>query len=62
MTLLVRFDDHASDNRGEVLYRKRAVLLVKTRWGVVCQEDFYEDTGRILAFEARLRELGVEPS
>jgi ketosteroid isomerase-like protein len=63
MTLLVRFDDHASDDRGEVLYRNSAVLLVKTKWGrVVYQEDFYEDTGRILDFEARLRELGVEPA
>lgn len=33
-----------------------------TRWGkVVHQEDFYEDTGRILALESRLRELGIEP-
>lgn len=61
-TLVVRFDDQATDDRGEVVYKNRAVLVVKTRWGrVVYQEDFYEDTGRILAFESRLRELGVDP-
>jgi hypothetical protein len=35
------------------------VLVLTTRWGrVVRHEDFYEDTGRILAFEQGLRTLG----
>lgn len=60
LTLLVRFDDRAVSGEGEELYRNRTVLLVRTRWGrVVEQEDFYEDTERIAAFETRLRELGV---
>jgi ketosteroid isomerase-like protein len=62
MTLLARFDDHAHDPAGEEIYRNRTVLLARTRWGrVVCQEDFYEDTQRIVALEARLSELGVQP-
>jgi ketosteroid isomerase-like protein len=60
MTLLARFDDHAHDLGGEEIYRNRTVLLARARWGrIVCQEDFYEDTARILALERRLVELGV---
>jgi ketosteroid isomerase-like protein len=64
LTLVVRFDDHAREPGGEEeLYRNRVVLLVRTRWGrIVHQEDFFEDTGRIAAFERRLRELGVAPA
>jgi ketosteroid isomerase-like protein len=61
LTLLVRFDDHATGPGGELLYRNRTVLLARTRWGrIVHQEDYYEDTERIGTFDARLRELGVE--
>ncbi|PTR24031.1 hypothetical protein C8K36_10841 [Rhodococcus sp. OK519] len=57
MTLLARFDDRANASDGSPLYRNRTVLLVRTRWGkIVEQEDFYEDTSRIDAFDARLRE------
>ncbi|GAA4472878.1 hypothetical protein GCM10023094_05660 [Rhodococcus olei] len=60
MTVLVRFNDHATGPDGEVVYRNRTVLLVRTRWGrIVEQEDFYENTARIEAFDARLRELGL---
>ncbi len=62
LTLIVRFDDRAVGDDGEELYRNRTVLLVRTRWGrVVEQEDFYEDTERIVTLEARLRERGVDP-
>jgi ketosteroid isomerase-like protein len=61
MTLLVRFDDHArAPGGGEVMYRNRTVLVARVRWGrIVWQEDFYEDTERIGALDARLSELGV---
>jgi ketosteroid isomerase-like protein len=63
MTLIARFDDHAHDAAGEEIYRNRTVLLARTRGGrIVWQEDFYEDTGRIDALEARLCELGIPPS
>jgi ketosteroid isomerase-like protein len=62
MTLMVRFDDHVTTTAGEELYRNRTFLLVRTRWGrIVLQEDFYEDTERIVALDARLSELGVAP-
>lgn len=60
MTILVRFNDHALGPDGSVLYRNRTVLLVRTKWGrIVEQEDFYENTARIEAFEERLRQLGL---
>lgn len=63
LTLIARFDDWARAPDGEEIYRNRTVLLIRTRWGkIVHHEDFYEDTERIDALEARLRELGVEPA
>jgi ketosteroid isomerase-like protein len=61
MTLLLRFDDHArAPGGGEIIYRNRTVLVARARWGrIVWQEDFYEDTERIGALDARLSELGV---
>ena len=62
LTLLVRFDDHAIGPGGEELYANRVVILARTRWGkIVEQEDFYLDTGRITALEEKLRALGVAP-
>jgi len=63
LTLIVRFDDHAHGPNGEELYRNRIALLARTRWGkIVQQQDFYEDTERIAALDARLTELGVMPA
>ncbi len=63
LTLVARFDDLAQAPDGEQIYRNRTVLLVRTRWGrIVWQEDFYEDTERIGALDARLSELGVRPA
>lgn len=59
-TVLARFDDRALDEDGVELYSNRTVLLVRSRWWrIVRQEDFYEDTARIDALEARLRERGM---
>ena len=63
LTLIARFDDWARAPDGEEIYRNRTVLLIRTRWGkIVHHEDFYEDTERIGALEARLRELGIHPA
>lgn len=63
MTLLVRFDDEAHAPDGEQLYRNRTLLLARARWGkIVWQQDFYEDTERIGALDARLTELGITPA
>ena len=55
LTLIARFDDHASDSTGAEIYRNRTILLARSHWGrIVSQEDFYEDTERIVALERRL--------
>jgi ketosteroid isomerase-like protein len=62
LTLVVRFDDRA-ERDGTEIYRNRTVLVIRTRFGrIVEHEDFYEDTGRILELERRLREHGVAPA
>ena len=59
MTMIVRFDDFA-EHDGERLYENRTVLVLRTRWGkVVEQEDFYVDTARMETFDRALTERGV---
>jgi ketosteroid isomerase-like protein len=61
MTIWARFDDYADGPDGERLYENSTVLVLQTRFGkVVRQEDFYADTGRIIDFDRRLTELGIE--
>jgi ketosteroid isomerase-like protein len=63
LTLVVRFDDRANGPAGEELYANRVVIVARTRWGrIVEHDDFYVDTQRIVAFEAKLRALGVAPA
>jgi ketosteroid isomerase-like protein len=63
LTLVARFDDRATSPVGEELYANRVVIVARTRWGkIVEQDDFYLDTGRIVAFEEKLRALGVAPA
>ena len=63
LTLVVRFDDRATAGGGEELYANRTVIVARTRWGkIVEQDDFYLDTARIVAFEEKLRALGVVPA
>ena len=58
LTMWVRFDDW-SDDGGTRLYENRTVLVLRTKWGkVVDQEDYYFDTERIAAFERALVERG----
>jgi limonene-1,2-epoxide hydrolase len=62
LTMMVRFDDHADGPDGARIYENRTVLVMGTKWGkVVDHEDFYVDTGRILALDGKLTELGVAP-
>ena len=62
LAAIVRFDDHAVHD-GVETYRNRTVLVIRTRWGrIVEHSDFYEDTERIVRFEKKLRELGIEPA
>lgn len=60
MTIVVRFDDHAEAPDGQTTYANRTAIVVRTRWGkIVEQQDFYEDTVRMVAFDRRLQELGI---
>jgi ketosteroid isomerase-like protein len=62
LTMWVRFDDHAHAPDGSRIYENSTVLVLRTRWGkVVEQHDFYIDTHRIVGFDRKLTELGVEP-
>ena len=62
LTIWARFVDHADAPDGTRIYENRTVLVLRTRWGkIVEQDDFYADTGRILALERKLTELGIEP-
>jgi ketosteroid isomerase-like protein len=63
MTLVARFDDEARTPDGEQIYTNSTLLLARTRWGkIVFQQDFYEDTVRIGALDAKLTELGLDPA
>ena len=60
LTLVVRFDDGATGPAGEELYANRTVIVARTRWGkIVEQDDFYFDTARIASFEEKLVALGL---
>lgn len=62
LTMWVRFDDHADAPDGRRLYENQTVLVLRTRWGkVVEQQDFYVDTAGIVALDHSLAELGVAP-
>jgi ketosteroid isomerase-like protein len=62
LTMAVRFDDQATAPSGERLYANRVAMVIRTRWGrIIEQQDFYEDTERILALEQALRERGIAP-
>jgi ketosteroid isomerase-like protein len=63
LVVAVRFDDHAAGPDGEQIYSNSTVIVLRTRWGkIVEQDDFYLDTGRIAEFEQRLKRLGIEPA
>lgn len=62
LTAVAQFDDISIGPDGEALYTNQTMILVRTRWGkVVEQRDFYVDTGRMIDFDRKLTELGIEP-
>ncbi len=63
LTAIARFDDRSVTDEGEELYSNQTMIMVRTRWGKVTeQRDFYVDTGRILDFEQKLIDRGIEPA
>ncbi len=62
MIVIARVDDESRGPHGELLYSNRVVLVLRTRWGkIVRHDDFYEDTSKMAAFDAALRDLGIDP-
>ncbi len=60
LTLWVRFDDHADAPDGTRIYENRTVLVLRTRWGkIVEQDDFYTDTQRIVELDRKLTEINI---
>lgn len=61
ITAVARFDDRAVSANGEELYSNQTMIMVRTRWGKVTeQRDFYVDTTRMVDFDRKLTELGIE--
>lgn len=59
LTIVARFDDGARGPDGRELYRNSLAIVARTRWGkIVRQEDFFEDTDRLVTFERQLVDLG----
>jgi ketosteroid isomerase-like protein len=62
MQVAARFNDEARGADGELIYSNEVVVVVKTRWGkVIEQDDFYRDTSQMEALERHLQSRGVEP-
>ncbi|HTU15440.1 MAG TPA: nuclear transport factor 2 family protein [Solirubrobacterales bacterium] len=63
LSMVARFDDHATGPDGERIYENEVVVIVRTRMGkIVRHEDYYSDTSRIAAFEKKLTEMGIKPA
>jgi ketosteroid isomerase-like protein len=54
-----RVHDWIVDDAGTELYSNRAVLYVRVKWGRIVEQEDYEDTGRVTAYEDRMRAEGV---
>lgn len=55
LRIAVRVNDWIQDDAGTERYTNRAVLMVRSRWGKVVQQEDYEDTERVRALDARRR-------
>ncbi len=55
----VRVHHGIVDEHGNETYSNRAVLMVRTTWGKVREQEDYEDTERVAAFDARVTETSA---
>ena len=53
MRAAVRVRDWIIDDKGRDIYSNRAVLMVRARWGRIYEQEDYEDTERVAAFDRR---------
>ena len=59
MRAAARVHDWALDASGDEVYANRAVLWVRARWGRIVEQEDYEDTERVAAFDARTQATPV---
>jgi len=52
----IRVTDWIIDADGSESYANRAVLMARMAWGKVCDQEDYEDTEHVSAFDRRVRE------
>ena len=52
MRAAIRVNDWIRDDAGGERYTNRAVLMVRTRWGKIVEQEDYEDTERVAALDA----------
>jgi hypothetical protein len=58
MAICVRIADHSKGLNGNVVYRNRAVLFGKVRWGKIVFYKVYEDTEKLKALDEYLARQG----
>lgn len=56
--LAVQFNDEARDAAGTVVYTNRALIYARLRWGRIVDEEVYEDTQKVAAFDEHLAAHG----
>ncbi len=54
MRAAVRVRNWILDGAGTEIYANRAVLMVRSRWGKLVDQEDYEDTQRVAAFDGRI--------
>jgi ketosteroid isomerase-like protein len=57
--IAIEFDDHARDAAGTKVYENRALIVLRTRWGRVVEEELFEDTQKVAAFDDYLAETSA---
>ena len=56
--IAVQFNDEARDPDGTVVYANRALIYARLRWGRIVDEEVYEDTQKVAAFDEHLAARG----
>jgi ketosteroid isomerase-like protein len=56
--IAIQFNDESRDPDGTLAYENRALILLRTRWGKIVEEELYEDTQKVAAFDEHLAARG----
>src|SRR4051812_30909923 len=57
-TIAVQFNDESRDPDGTLAYTNRAIIFARLRWGRIVDEEVYEDTQKVAAFDQHLAARG----